>query len=70
MTKAVRTGLMVALILAVLTLLEYFFAVSVDDAVVRFVGLTVTALGKAVLILIYFMHFMRMFRQEEAEGWH
>ncbi len=69
MKKAVRTGLVVALILAVLTLLEYFFAVSVEDDVVRFVGLTVTSIGKAILIVQYFMHFMKMFRREEAEGW-
>ncbi|MCC7365412.1 MAG: cytochrome C oxidase subunit IV family protein [Dehalococcoidia bacterium] len=64
MNRAMRVGINVAIILAVLTVLEYIFAVSVEDDLIRFLGLTVTAIGKVILICWYFMHFGRMFKQE------
>lgn len=66
MQKPMRTGLIVALILAVLTVVEYIFAVEVSDDLTRFIGLTVAALGKAGLIMYYFMHIYRIWRVEEA----
>lgn len=64
MNRAMRTGINIAIILAVLTVLEYIFAVNVEDDVIRFVGLAITAIGKVILIGWYFMHFGRMFSQE------
>lgn len=61
-----QTGLIVAVILAVLTIVEYVFAVEVSDDLVRFIGLTVAAVGKAALIVYYFMHVYRIWRVEEA----
>ena len=66
MQKAMKTGLIVAVILAVLTVLEYIFAVEVSDDLLRFIGLTVAAVGKAGLIVYYFMHIYRIWRTEEA----
>jgi hypothetical protein len=59
-----RQGLTVALMLAVLTVLEYIFAVEVSDDVVRFIGLAVTTLLKTWAIATYFMHFTRMWKGE------
>lgn len=61
-----QTGLIVAAILAVLTIVEYVFAVEVSDDLVRFIGLAVAAGGKAALIVYYFMHISRIWRVEEA----
>ena len=66
MNKAMQLGTIIAVILAVLTVVEYVFAVNVDDQTVRFFGLTVAALAKAALIVWFFMHFGRLFRSEEA----
>jgi cytochrome c oxidase subunit IV len=59
-------GLIVAAVLAVLTLAEFFFAVGVNDNTVRFFGLAATAILKAVLIVQVFMHFSRLWNAEEA----
>jgi cytochrome c oxidase subunit IV len=61
-----QTGLIVAAILAVLTITEYLFATHVDDDLVRFLGISVSAFGKAALIVYYFMHIYRLWRPQEA----
>jgi cytochrome c oxidase subunit 4 len=66
MQKAMQTGMIVAVILAVLTIVEYIFAVEITHDTLRFLGLTVAALGKAGLIVYYFMHIYRIWRTEEA----
>jgi cytochrome c oxidase subunit IV len=59
-----KQGLTVAVILAVLTVLEYIFAVEVSNDHVRFAGLAVTTLLKTWAIVTYFMHFTRMWKGE------
>ena len=59
-----KTGMQVAAILAVMTILEYVFAVNVGNDLIRFLGLSATALCKAVLIMWFFMHLPRVWRQE------
>lgn len=66
MQKAMQKGLIVAVILAIVTVAEYFFATGIDDDTARFLGLTAAALVKAVLIVYYFMHIYRIWRVEEA----
>ncbi|MBI5948642.1 MAG: cytochrome C oxidase subunit IV family protein [Chloroflexi bacterium] len=66
MNKAMQLGMIIAVILAVLTVVEYIFAVNVDDTAIRFYGLSGAAIAKAALIVWYFMHFGRVFRPEEA----
>jgi heme/copper-type cytochrome/quinol oxidase subunit 4 len=61
-----KTGLLVAVLLAVLTILEYIFAGEVNEATPRFIGLAATAVLKAGLIMYYFMHIYRLWRGEEA----
>ncbi len=61
-----KTGMQVAAILAVMTILEYIFAVTVPNDLVRFIGLSATALTKAGLIMWFFMHLPRAWRGEEA----
>lgn len=58
--------MLVAAVLAVFTVLEYIFAVEVDDTTVRFIGLAVTALLKSWLIIQYFMHISRAWKQQGA----
>ncbi len=66
MRKPMQTGLIVAAILAVLTITEYLFATHVDDDLIRFLGISVSAVGKAALIFYYFMHIYRLWRPQEA----
>lgn len=66
MQKPMQTGMIVALILAVLTIVEYIFAVEVSQDTVRFIGLSLAAVAKAALIVYYFMHVYRIWRTEEA----
>lgn len=66
MRKPMQTGLVVAAILAVLTVTEYLFATHVEQDTVRFLGITVSAIGKATLIIYYFMHIYRLWRPQEA----
>ena len=61
-----RKGIIIAVLLAVMTIAEYIFAVEVSSAEVRFAGLTITALLKTVLILWYFMHIKRLWAAEGA----
>ncbi|MBA4181241.1 MAG: hypothetical protein C0506_11685 [Anaerolinea sp.] len=64
--KAFQKGYVVAILLAVLTIVEYIFAVNFDNELVKFVGLSAAALAKVGMIGAYFMHFMRIFKTEEA----
>lgn len=61
-----QRGIVVAVILAVLTIVEYVFAVEVDSTSVRFIGLSITALLKSWLIIQYFMHISRAWKQGGA----
>jgi heme/copper-type cytochrome/quinol oxidase subunit 4 len=54
--EAFRKGWVVAVLLAVLTVVEYLFAINFDSKELRFAGLSGAALIKATLIIIYFMH--------------
>ena len=60
-SSAVRTGYIVFLALAVLTVLEYFVA---QLTIPLLVPMFVIALLKAVLIVNYFMHVYRLWREE------
>jgi cytochrome c oxidase subunit 4 len=60
---AYRTGILVFLIVAVLTAVEFYLA-SVSGAVA---GLFIIALIKAALIIRYFMHVNRMWSEEHHE---
>jgi cytochrome c oxidase subunit IV len=64
--EILHKGLVVALVLGVLTIVEYIFAVNIANDQVRFAGLVVAALLKAGLIMNYFMHLPRVWRGEEA----
>ena len=63
---AFQKGYVVADFLAIVTIAEYFFAIQIEDNTVRFIGLTLTAIGKAILIVYYFMHIYRVWRPSEA----
>ena len=62
--QAFQKGYVVAILLAIMTIAEYIFAVNFDTEAIRFSGLAATALAKVWLIVTYFMHFMRMFNSE------
>lgn len=59
---AFRLSITVALVLAILTIIEYFAAIYMPSTVVLFL----IALFKAVAVLNYFMHVSRLWRQEEG----
>jgi cytochrome c oxidase subunit 4 len=59
---AYRMSVTVALVLAVLTVVEYFAAIYLHSTVVLFL----LALFKGVAVLNYFMHVSRLWRQEEG----
>jgi cytochrome c oxidase subunit 4 len=59
---AYRASVTVALVLAVLTVVEYFAAIYLHSTVVLFL----LAIFKAVAVLNYFMHVSRLWRQEEG----
>ena len=64
---AYRSTITVGLVLAILTIVEYFAAVymaemHIDSTAVLFL----LALFKAVAVLNYFMHVSRLWRQEEG----
>jgi hypothetical protein len=63
-----QKGMAVAVFLAVLTIVEYIWAVEVPDDTVRVVGLSIAALAKAVLIMEYFMHFSSNLFKPSGEG--
>jgi len=57
----VKRGWVVGVILAILTIGEYFIAVEIHE---NFIPLVVIALVKAVLIVWYFMHVYRIWGTE------
>ncbi len=57
-----RTGWMVFIALAILTIVEYVVAITVDA---NLVAMIVIAVAKAGFILYYFMHIVRAWRAEE-----
>ncbi|MGH2538231.1 MAG: cytochrome C oxidase subunit IV family protein [Candidatus Promineifilaceae bacterium] len=59
-----RQGVIVFAALAALTLIEFFISQSLQGAVIP---LTLVALVKAGLIVQYFMHIYRLWREEEHE---
>jgi len=63
---AFQKGFVVAAVLAVVTVAEYFFAVGLENDHARFAGLAGAAVVKAWLIAQYFMHIARLWRAEEA----
>ena len=63
---AQRRGLMVFLALAVLTVIEYIVAVSLDSVPVLVTLLVIAAGAKCWAITVYFMHISKLWRGEEA----
>ncbi len=63
---AQRRGLMVFIALAVLTVVEYIVAVSLDSVPVLVTLLALAAGGKCWAITVYFMHISKLWRGEEA----
>lgn len=61
-----RRGLMVFVVLAVLTAVEYVFAVAIDARVLLIVLLVAVACAKCWAIVVYFMHVARLWRGEGA----
>jgi caa(3)-type oxidase subunit IV len=57
-----RRNIIVIVILAVLTLAEFWIALNLDNATV---ALLIVALVKAALIVQYFMHIYRLRREED-----
>jgi cytochrome c oxidase subunit 4 len=60
-TAALRRGVIIFAVLAVLTVIEYFLAIGEAPAVL----LWIAALVKAGLVLWFFMHLPRVFAPEE-----
>jgi cytochrome c oxidase subunit 4 len=61
-SAAYRLSVGVAIVLAILTVIEYFAAIYWPSTVV----LMLLALFKAIAVLNYFMHVSRLWRQEEG----
>ena len=59
---AYRLSVTVGVVLAILTIVEYFAAIYTPSTVI----LMLLALFKAVAVLNYFMHVSRLWRQEEG----
>ena len=59
---AYRASVTVGLVLAILTVVEYFASIYLGSTVI----LMLLALFKAVAVLNYFMHVTRLWRQEEG----
>lgn len=59
-----RRNIYVFIALAILTVVEFFFAINLDNPAVP---LLITAFIKAGLIVQFFMHFYRLWREEEHE---
>ncbi len=64
-SSAQKRGLTTILVLAILTIIEYVFAVSFDEPAALVVSLTAMALVKAWLIVMYFMHLPLVWQGEE-----
>ena len=63
LSSAFRLGLLVLIVLAVLTVIEYAVAVGLDDGNLPY--LVIRAVLKAGIIVYYFMHVYQLWRQEE-----
>jgi len=61
-SAAYRASVTVGLVLAVLSIIEYFAAIYLHSTVVIFL----LALFKAVAVLNYFMHVSRLWTQQEG----
>jgi heme/copper-type cytochrome/quinol oxidase subunit 4 len=61
-----RIGWLVALLLAVLTIVEYVFASEMHDTGVRVAGVMAAGAVKAGFIAWFFMHLARVWRSEGA----
>jgi hypothetical protein len=61
-SAAIRQSVAVGLVLAILTVVEYFAAIYTGSTVVLFL----LAIFKAVAVLNYFMHVSRLWSQEEG----
>lgn len=61
-SAAYRQSVTVAIVLAILTIVEYFAAIYMPSTVI----LMLLALFKAVAVLNYFMHVSRLWKQEEG----
>ena len=61
-----RIGWVVAVFLAVLTVVEFVFASEVHNMEVRVTGVMAAGAVKAALIAWFFMHLARAWRGEEA----
>ena len=61
-----RRGLNMFVVLAVLTIVEYAVAVSLDSVPLLVTLLTAAAIAKCVAIAVTFMHITRLWRGEEA----
>lgn len=61
-----KRGVTVIAVLAVLTLIEYVFAVALDAPAALVVVLSAIAVVKAWFIIMYFMHLPRVWQGEEA----
>jgi cytochrome c oxidase subunit 4 len=59
---AFRLSVIVAVVLAVLTVVEYYAALNFNSTVILFL----LAMFKAVAVLNYFMHVSRLWKQEEG----
>ncbi len=64
MSAAQARGFRAIVLLAVLTLIEYFIAVGIDSTPVVVALLAAVALVKAWVILVTFMHISRLWRGE------
>lgn len=62
-SKELRLGVIVLLVLAVLTAVEYFIGVYEAPSAILFV----IAVMKAAAVLWYFMHFARLFGESGGE---
>ena len=59
-----RRGLLIIILLAVLTIVEFIFAIALDNTTALLATLAPMAVVKAALILWYFMHLPTVWRGE------
>lgn len=62
-TGIYRQGIVVAIVLAILTIVEFYVALTIDWTSIL-MGL---ALAKAILVVNYFMHIRSVWSEEEHE---
>ena len=61
-TSALKRGITIFVVLAVLTVIEYFLGINEAPAILMWI----TALVKAGLVLWFFMHLPRVFNPDEG----